>query len=150
MMPRSRRVLLASLIGVPAAGAILAAAPALQPQPAGERVGGRDRAYAAWIPPGEYTAIVLCSSGEDRRWAVSLTTNTVGVPIVVRPGEDVVIPFERGWRVNASDEAHIASRLVPFDDAAKYNLVGERPDFVLSAWGITETGPVQFVYREMK
>lgn len=145
-----RRVLLASLIGVPAAGVILAAAPALQPQPAGDRVGGRDRAYAAWIPPGTYTAIVLCSSGEDRRWAVSLTTNTVGVPIVVRPGENVVIPFEQGWTVKPGDEARLVSRLVPFDDASKFNLFGEAPDFVLSAWGITTAGPVQFAYREVK
>lgn len=119
-----------------------------QPQPSGER--SRDRQFAAWIPPGEYHAIVLCSSGDERRWAVSLATTTKSVPIVVPSNDNVVIEFREGWTVQPRDEARIVSRLVPFDDAARFNKVGERPDYVLSAWGIGPGGPVEFAYREVK
>ncbi len=148
MMTRSRRVLALAILLPAAAGVVAASAALSQPLPSGDR--GRDRTYAAWIPPGTYTAIVLCSSGEDRRWAVSLTTTTASVPIVVRPGETVVMPFAQGWSVDPGHEARLVSRLVPFEDAAKFNLLGESPDFVLSAWGVTPAGPVQFVYREVK
>ncbi|MFM9996823.1 MAG: hypothetical protein ACKVU4_13605 [Phycisphaerales bacterium] len=119
-----------------------------QPQPPSER--SRDRQFAAWIPPGEYHAIVLCSSGDERRWAVSLTTTSKNVPIVVPANDNVVIEFKEGWTVQPNDEARIVSRLVPFDDAARFNKLGERPDYVLSAWGIGPNGPVEFAYREIK
>lgn len=126
-----------------------AAAPtANPPQPSAER--SRDRRFAAWIPPGEYHAIVLCSSGDERRWAVSLKTTSKNVPIVVPANDNVVIEFKEGWTVQPNDEARIVSRLVPFDDAARFNKLGERPDYVLSAWGIGPHGPVEFAYREIK
>ena len=106
--------------------------------------------YAAWIPPGTYTAIVLNSSGNERRWAVSLMTTTKNVPIVVPPSDNIVIPFAGGWNVSANDDARLVSNLVPFDDSALFNNVGEQPKYVLSAWGITASGPVQFVYRDVK
>lgn len=115
--------------------------PTPQPPPA--------REFVAWMPPGKYTAIVLNSSGDERRWAVSLRTTKLNVPIVVPPAENVVIEFKEGWTVSVNDEARIVSRLVPFDDSAKYNKFGERPDYVLSAWGITAAGPVEFTYREV-
>ncbi len=118
-----------------------------QPQPGLRPV--RDRQYAAWIPPGNYTSIVLCSSGDERRWAVSLMTRGVSVPIVVPPRDNIVVEFAEGWQVGPDDEARIVSRLVPFDDAARYNKFGEPPDYVISAWGITAHGPVEFVYREV-
>lgn len=105
--------------------------------------------YAAWIPPGTYTAIVLNSSGDQRRWAVSLMTTRLNVPIVVAPGDNVIIPFKDGWKVDAKDEARLVSNLVPFDDSAMYNKVGEQPVYVVSAWGITPTGPVPFVYKQI-
>ena len=108
-----------------------------------------EREYVAWLPPGTYTAVVLNSSGDERRWAVSLRTKTLNVPIVVPPADNVVVPFKDGWTVAAADEARIVSRLVPFDDSAMYNKFGERPNYVLSAWGITANGPVQCVYREV-
>lgn len=106
--------------------------------------------YAAWIPPGKYTAIVLNSSGNERRWAVSLITKTTNVPIVVPPGDNIVMEFKDGWTLGPDDEARLVSSLVPFDDSALYNKVGEQPKYVLSAWGITARGPVQFTYRELK
>lgn len=106
--------------------------------------------YAAWIPPGTYTAIVLNSSGNERRWAVSLMSRQTNVPIVVPPSENVVLEFKDGWTVHADAEARIVSNLVPFDDSALFNKVGEQPRYVLSAWGITANGPVQFAYRELK
>jgi hypothetical protein len=106
--------------------------------------------YAAWIPPGTYSAIVLNSSGDERRWAVSLMVRDTSVPVVVPPADNIVIPFKDGWTVEAKDEARLVSSLVPFDDSSKYNKFGEGPDYVLSAWGITNNGPVQFVYREIK
>ncbi len=116
----------------------------LQPRPTPHRQ------YAAWLPPGKYTAIVLNSSGDERRWAVSLMSTTTNVPIVVPPRDNIVIEFRDGWTVKAEDEARIVSTLVPFDDSALYNKYGEEPKFVLSAWGITSAGPVAFVYREVK
>ena len=52
--------------------------------------------YAAWIPPGTYTAIVLNSSGDQRRWAVSLMTAKTNVPIVVPPNDNIVLSFKDG------------------------------------------------------
>ena len=54
------------------------------------------------------------------------------------------------WTVKAGDNAKLVSNLVPFDDSALFNKVGEEPRYVLSAWGITAEGPVQFAYREIK
>jgi hypothetical protein len=106
--------------------------------------------YAAWIPPGTYSAIVLNSSGNERRWAVSLMTSRSNVPVVVPPNDNIVLSFKEGWTVSASDNARLVSNLVPFDDSALFNKVGEQPRYVLSAWGITAEGPVQFTYREVK
>jgi hypothetical protein len=106
--------------------------------------------YAAWIPPGKYTAIVLNSSGDERRWAVSLVTDDTNVPIVVPAGDNIVIEFREGWTVGPSDNARLVSNLVPFEDSALYNKVGEQPKYVLSAWGITAGGPVAFAYREVR
>ncbi len=106
--------------------------------------------YAAWIPPGTYSAIILNSSGDQRRWAVSLMTKTSNVPIVVPPSDNIIVPFKDGWTVTADSEARLVSNLVPFDDSALFNKVGEQPKYVLSAWGITAAGPVQFEYREIK
>jgi hypothetical protein len=108
------------------------------------------RQYAAWLPPGTYYSIVLNSSGDQRRWAVSLMTTKLNVPIVVPPGDNIVIEFKDGWTVKADDEARIVSTLVPFDDSALYNKFGEEPRFVLSAWGTGPAGPVEFVYKEVK
>jgi hypothetical protein len=106
--------------------------------------------YAAWLPPGKYSSIILNSSGDQRRWAVSLMYRDKSVPIVVPPGDNIVIEFKDEWSVAAADEARIVSNLVPFDDSAQFNKVGEEPKYVLSAWGITSAGPVPFVYREIK
>lgn len=150
----SRRVAVMIAAAPFAVGALaMSGASRVQPQPAGAGGAGdrgRDRVYTAWVPPGTYTALVVCSSGEDRRWTVSLMSNGVNVPLVVRPGENVIVPFAGGWTVNPGDEARVVSRLVPFDDAARFNLVGQPSEYVLSAWGITSAGPVEFVYRDTK
>lgn len=140
-------------VGVLGGAAVLAGA--AQPVPSRQRPGPGPRSpddpqYVAWIPPGTYTAIVLNSSGDERRWAVSLMTRRLNVPIVVPPRDNIVLPFKEGWTVHADDEARLVSNLVPFDDSALYNKVGEQPKYVLSAWGITPTGPAPFVYREVQ
>ncbi len=146
-----RRSTLLALLAIP--GAVVAAS--FQPEPINRSQDKPTRRpiegplYAAWIPPGTYTAIVVNSSGDQRRWAISLMTKTSNVPIVVPPGDNVLIPFN-GWTVKAEDEARLISNLVPFDDSALYNKAGDQPKYVLSAWGITATGPVQFVYRDVK
>jgi hypothetical protein len=150
----------ATILGVMAGTAVLAVAgqtgqprrdviTPIQLHPSGQAAQRSPREFVAWVPPGTYSAIVMNSSGDERRWAVSLMTTKLSVPIVVPPGDNVIIPFKEGWTVVAADEARIVSRLVPFDDSALYNKVGERPDYVLSAWGISATGPVPFVYREV-
>jgi len=106
--------------------------------------------YAAWIPPGKYSAIILNSSGDERRWAVSMMSGTTNVPIVVPPRDNIIIEFKDGWTVNPADNARLVSSLVPFDDSALFNKVGEQPKYVLSAWGITAAGPIQFTYREIR
>jgi hypothetical protein len=105
--------------------------------------------YAAWIPPGTYSAIILNSSGDQRRWAVSLKTASTSVPIVVPPGDNIVVTFKDGWTIEPDDEARLISNLVPFDDSSLYNKFGEQPKYVLSAWGITANGPVSFEYRQI-
>lgn len=139
---------------VPCVAAVLLAA--AQPDTVRLRTKPTDRKpidgpqYAAWIPPGTYSAIVLNSSGDQRRWAVSLMTTSTNVPIVVPPGDNIVIPFRDGWKVDPDSEARLVSNLVPFDDSALFNKFGEQPKYVLSAWGITATGPVKFEYREIE
>jgi hypothetical protein len=76
-------------------------------------------------------------------------TGSTNVPIVVPPSDNIVISFKDGWTVAAGNEARLVSNLVPFDDSALFNKVGEQPKYVLSAWGITAAGPVQFTYREV-
>jgi hypothetical protein len=146
------RRLIALTLALPA---LLVLAAASQPVPVrpGPQSGARhinNPQYAAWIPPGTYSAIVLNSSGDQRRWAVSLMSRSLNVPIVVPPVDNIVIPFKDGWTVKADDEARLVSNLVPFEDSALYNKVGEQPRYVLSAWGITAAGPVPFVYKDVK
>ena len=122
-------ILLASFLAL-SATLLLAAA---QPETVRTRSKQPDRRpiegpqYTAWIPPGTYTAIVLNSSGDQRRWAVSLMTRGTNVPIVVPPGDNIVIPFKDGWTVSAHDEPRLVSNLVPFDDSALYHTFGEQP-----------------------
>lgn len=142
MNTRRRVAVTGVALSITAGGVLLAARARSQPVTPVIRT-----PYSAWAPPGEYTAFVLCSSGDERRWAVTLATRSGSVPVVVGPGENVVVPFERGWTVRATDEVRFISNLVPFDDAAAYDKVGDEPGFVLSAWGITPAGPVPFVYR---
>jgi hypothetical protein len=143
-----RKFLLAAVLGT--CTTILAAQIGTsRPSPSNSRP-TRYPQFAAWIPPGTYSAIILNSSGDERRWAVSLVSRNTSVPIVVPPRDNIIIPFKDGWTVDAKDEARLISNLVPFDDSALYNKVGEQPKYVLSAWGITATGPVRFEYREIK
>jgi hypothetical protein len=116
----------------------------------------QDDVYTAWIPPGEYTAIVLCSNADTRRWNVRLMSrNGANAPdeqvsIVVPPREMVVIPFERGWNVRVWEKARLESDLVPFDEFAEGNPVTGEGNIALSAWGIGPDGPVPFTYRALK
>lgn len=97
-----------------------------------------------FLPPGNYTAIVVTTTGKDRRWWVSLKTAKGTFPITVGPQETVTIPFTSGWRVSASDQARIESRFVPFEDISERTPVDGNETLALSAWGITDQGPVNF------
>ncbi len=108
------------------------------------------RQYAAWLPPGEYTAIVINSNADERDWAISLRTKRGGFPIVVPAHTNVVVPFERAWKVEAGDEARLVSEYVPFADITRLNQLANESRVILSAWGIGASGPVAFVYREVK
>lgn len=108
------------------------------------------RLFAAWMPPGEYTAIVVNSNADTREWSITLRSKRGVFPVVVPPHENVVIPFERGWKVDAGDEARLVSEHVPFGEFTELNQLGEDGLIVLSAWGIGPGGPVPFVYREVR
>jgi hypothetical protein len=103
--------------------------------------------YEAWVPPGTYTALVISSSGENRQWPVALRTKTQRVPIIVRPGENVVIPFEGGWRIGADDLVRFESDRVPFFDHSLLDPLDGLDTFVLTAWGVTKDGPVALVSK---
>ncbi|MBX3364464.1 MAG: hypothetical protein KF866_06845 [Phycisphaeraceae bacterium] len=100
--------------------------------------------FEAWVPPGTYTAIVISSSGEQRQWPVALVTKGSRSAIMVRPGQQVVIPFEGGWTIDKDDLVRIESDRVPFFDYSLLDPLDGSDIFVLHAWGITPNGPVSF------
>ena len=113
--------------------------------------GVRDHLFAAWIPPGEYTAIVVCSSADTRDWAISLRSRDGIFPLVVGPHRNVIIPFDTPWKVTPDSEARLLSEHIPFADISARNQLNEQAyPLYLSAWGITTKGPVPFLYREVK
>lgn len=103
--------------------------------------------YEAWVPPGTYSALVISSSGVQRQWAVALRTKTQRVPIIVRPGENVVIPFEGGWTIKKDDLVRFESDRVPFFDHSLLDPLDGLDTFVLTAWGVTKDGPVALVSK---
>ena len=144
--------LLASVIAVP----LLGYAAFQQSQPAAPRAAGRDgdgaarkyrdRTHAAWLPPGRYHSIIIATNAEERRWIVSLRTERESFPITVAAAENTVVTFPEPWTVGAGDDARLESIDVPFGDIARESLLAEG-NVCLSAWGITDTGPVAFVVR---
>lgn len=97
-----------------------------------------------FLPPGNYTAIVIATTGKDRRWFLSLKTARGSFPITIGPEQTVTIPFTAGWKVTAGDQARLESRLVPFEDLSERTPVDGNETLALSAWGITDQGPVNF------
>ena len=97
-----------------------------------------------FLPPGDYSAIVLCTNARDRRWIVALKTSAGSFPITVGPNQTVTIPFEKGWTVRSEMQARLESRLVPFEDLSERNLLDGNENIGISAWGITDKGPVTF------
>ncbi len=122
------------LLGLPALGTAPAATAAPGPVPINTR----------FIPPGTYTAIVLTSNATTRRWIVSLKSRKGTFPITIGGATNVIIPFEKGWTVFATDEARIESPYVPFEDVSRRDLLDGNENLAISAWGITEQGPVEF------
>lgn len=116
---------------------------------------GRESAPAAaaasprelWIPPGTYTGIVFVSSAQQRRWVVSLVSNERVFPVALSPGATVTIPFERGWTVNVNDNARILVDGVSITVPTTVGPLTDEASMAISAWGISSTGPVQFVVR---
>lgn len=137
-----RRSLIRTLVGVSAVGAMLGTA-----QPLGQVPTARSREHVAWIPPGTYTALVLCSNAERRPWAVTIRHGGATVPVIVPPGQNVVIPFQAGWTIEASDEARIVSEHVPFGNIATLNQLSDDERLIISAWAISPDGPVELIYR---
>ncbi len=108
------------------------------------------RQFAAWVPPGEYTAFVVTTNADTRNWAISLRTTDGPFPIIVTPQANVIIPFEQGWKVTADAEVRLVSEHIPFGDITAFNQFSEDNPILFSAWGITKAGPVRFVYREVE
>jgi len=97
-----------------------------------------------FLPPGNYTAIVIATTGKDRRWFISLKTSRGSFPITIGPEQTITIPFTAGWKVAPGDQARLESRLVPFEDLSERTPVDGNENLALSAWGITDQGPVNF------
>lgn len=109
----------------------------------------RERTYAAWLPPGRYHSIIIATNAENRRWIVSLKTARSSFPITVAAAENTVITFPQPWTVAANDQARLESIDVPFGDIARDSPLAEG-NVCLSAWGITDTGPVAFTIRPQR
>lgn len=138
-------ILLSSLFLLTALALLPRASAQVQHQP---REAGR--LFAAWLPPGTYTAIVINSNADTRDWAISLRSKRGTFPIVVPPHQNVVIPFEHGWTIDAADETRLLSEHVPFGDIAARNQLGDDERLILSAWAISPSGPVPMIFREVK
>ena len=140
--------LLTGLLGMAQApGPAAAPGGATSPSPA---VAPRAEWNTVFLPPGNYTSIVIATTAKDRRWIVSLKTSKGVFPITVAAGETTVIPFASGWRVTANDQARIESRYVPFEDLSERTPVDGNENVALSAWGVTDQGPVNFVPPKRK
>lgn len=138
-------VLISSLLLLAVIALLPRADAQVQPQP---REPGR--LYAAWLPPGTYTAIVINSNADVRPWSISLRTKHAAFPIVVPPRENVIIPFQHGWTIDAAVEARLVSEHVPFGDIAAHNQLADDERLLLSAWAISPSGPVPMLFREVK
>jgi hypothetical protein len=103
--------------------------------------------HEAWLPPGEYSAIVLTPNVNTgtRRWIVHLWCRGQSVPIAVAPGESTVIPFTEGWEVRANDRVHLTSARVPFGTLEDFDPLDGEPVMEIAAWGIAKAGPVRLV-----
>lgn len=103
--------------------------------------------HEAWLPPGEYSAIVLTSNVNSgtRRWIIHLWCRGQSVPVTVAPGETTVIPFIEGWEVRANDRVHLTSPRVPFGSLQDFDALDGEPVMEIAAWGVTKGGPVRFV-----
>ncbi|MCC6284320.1 MAG: hypothetical protein IT439_03310 [Phycisphaerales bacterium] len=134
-------------IGLALTGASAQNAPVRAPQPQLTQRHSTSPVYEAWVPPGAYTALVISSSGENRQWPVALRTKSQRVPIIVRPGENVVIPFEGGWKIEADELVRFESDRVPFFDHSLLDPLDGLDTFVLTAWGVTKDGPVALVSK---
>lgn len=145
---RARRAAAVGILGlVGAAAAIAVAQTPIQSQPS---IGPRTAASAvfeAWVPPGTYTAFVISSSGVSRLWPVAIVTKAQRFAVTVRPGENVVIPFPEGWKININDNVRIESDRVPFFDYSLLDPIDGTETFVLHAYGITPNGPVEFTIK---
>lgn len=104
-----------------------------------------DSAIAAlYLPPGKYTAIVLTSNAKERRLIVSIKTSRGSFPVTIAPQSTLIVPFEGGWTVQASDNARVESAYTPFEDIGLRNPISDNENLGISAWGITDRGPVNF------
>lgn len=99
---------------------------------------------AVYLPPGKYTAIVIATTAKNRRWIVSLKSTRGNFPITVGDESTIVIPFAGGWTVKAEDQARLESKYVPWEDIGERNLLDGNEYLALTAWGITDQGPVPF------
>lgn len=143
--------LLASVAAVPLLGfSAFHSQFAPQPRPANSDAPAerkyRDRIHTAWLPPGRYHSIIIATNAETRRWIVALRTTRATFPITVAPAENTVITFPEPWTVTANDQARLESIDIPWGDISRDSPLVEG-NLLLSAWGVTDTGPVNFVIR---
>jgi hypothetical protein len=103
-----------------------------------------DAIETVYLPPGKYTAIVLTSSAREKKVVVTLKVGKGSFPVTIAPQSTLVIPFEQGWTVQASDNARLESAYTPFEDISLRNPLADNDNLGVSAWGITPSGPVNF------
>lgn len=92
------------------------------------------------VPAGQYSAIVFSAFGTSSGTSIAAYITTGDgeagrrrdLPVIVRGGESLVLPFAGGWTIGAGDRV----RIVVSPDA---------PTDALRIWGIGPSGPVSFV-----
>jgi hypothetical protein len=103
------------------------------------------------VPPGRYSAIVFAAFGSSAAtsYAGYIVVGGDGtgrqreskasreLPVVVRGGETLVVPFAVAWTIEAGDRVRIA-------------ISPDAPTDALRVWGIAEKGPVAFQTEETR
>jgi len=112
-------------------------------QPGDAQPSGQD-VNELWLPPGNYSSLVISTTATERTWWLSLDTDGGTFPVTIGPQQTVTIDFDPPWKVDVSTNARLTSKYVPFGEYAEFNPLNNQR-VQLFAWGITTTGPMKLV-----